>query len=124
MPIVIVGNKGDVPDELRQVPKALAAKFAEDNGCPLIGTHHAPHHPTRTSERAAPTTSPITETSAKSGRNVHKVLEKLLQEITYYHTKALRGIMYKMKGAYTTPSIRIKGRSPHIPPNTTHHRDD
>jgi hypothetical protein len=37
------------------------------------------------------------------------VLEKLLQEITYYHTKALRGIMYKMKGVYTTPSIRIKG---------------
>lgn len=40
MPIVIVGNKGDVPDELRQVTKAQAAKFAEDNGCPLIGTHH------------------------------------------------------------------------------------
>ena len=52
MPIVIVGNKGDVPDELRQVPKAQAAKFAEDNGCPLIGTHNAPHHPARTSERA------------------------------------------------------------------------
>jgi hypothetical protein len=38
MPIVIVGNKGDVPDELRQVSKAEASKFAEDNGCPLIGT--------------------------------------------------------------------------------------
>lgn len=45
------------------------------------------------------------------------MLEKLLQEITYYHTKALRGIMYKMKGAYTTPSIRIKG----LPPPPTSH---
>jgi hypothetical protein len=56
--------------------------------------------------------SRLPETSARSGKNVHKVLEKVLQEITYYHTKALRGIMYKMKGAYTMPSIRIKGCPP------------
>jgi hypothetical protein len=54
MPIVIVGNKGDVPDELRQVPKTQAVKFAEDNGCPLIGT--PPHYTTSVSE-GAPTTS-------------------------------------------------------------------
>lgn len=40
LPIVIVGNKGDVPDEERQVTKEEAIRFAEDNGCPLIGRFH------------------------------------------------------------------------------------
>jgi len=37
LPIVIVGSKSDIPDDLKEVSKEEATQLAESNGCPLVG---------------------------------------------------------------------------------------
>lgn len=60
LPIVIVGNKGDVPEEEREVSKEEAIRFAEENGCPLIGRSYLPTTTSRSNREAA---RPTTHTS-------------------------------------------------------------
>ncbi len=76
LPILVVGNKGDVPEENRAVSKRQAQEFVDSVGCPLV------------------------ETSAKTGSNVNTIIETLIQEISYFDQPVKRAVVWKLKGEF------------------------